>query len=241
MKYSASAQLWVGNPDIVKNAALKLIQNEYCSNKSFEAGSDADHCGRCCVCKHIEQQQHHATLIIATEKSTYSRSDLDLIFSKITLSRSEREPFFCVITQADKLSSSCANSLLKLLEEPPCGWHWILLTDRLQEVMPTIVSRCVVTPFASERSSRSYEELYGALSYNWRKDLIHFGQLLDRSKITDYESKLLLDDLLAFWSADQKQRELVHYLYECLEYQPMPGSSKFFWRTVYLKMCSLLG
>ncbi len=241
MKHSASTRLWAGNPDVVKRTALKLVQNVYCSNKSSEDEGGVDGCGYCSVCKQIEQQQHHATLTIATEKSTYSRSDLDLIFSKITLSRSEQEPFFCVIAQADKLSSSCANSLLKLLEEPPCGWHWLLLTDRLQEVLPTIVSRCLVTHFTSEKSNRSYEELYGALSYSWRKDLVHFGQLLDRSKITDYESKLLLDDLLIFWSADQKQRELVNYLYECLVYQPMPGSSKFFWRTVYLKMCSLLG
>ena len=40
-----------------------------------------------------------------------------------------------------------ANKLLKSLEEPPAHVHFILVTDRLERVLPTIVSRCQVVEF----------------------------------------------------------------------------------------------
>lgn len=46
------------------------------------------------------------------------------------------------IDPADKLSRGAANSLLKILEEPPKQVLFVLLVDELQRVLPTIRSRC---------------------------------------------------------------------------------------------------
>jgi DNA polymerase III subunit delta' len=46
--------------------------------------------------------------------------------------------FDCV----DLMKDSTANSMLKLLEEPPAGTVLLLLTERPSAVLPTIVSRC---------------------------------------------------------------------------------------------------
>jgi DNA polymerase-3 subunit delta' len=59
-----------------------------------------------------------------------------------------------VIEDADALNEQAANRMLKTLEEPPAFVHLLLLTTRLGEVMPTIVSRCQLVrfdPLAPER------------------------------------------------------------------------------------------
>ncbi|MFC1692284.1 ATP-binding protein [Candidatus Latescibacterota bacterium] len=53
----------------------------------------------------------------------------------------------CVILSADKLNDKTANSLLKILEEPPGGVYFILTTERLNSVLPTIVSRASIVRF----------------------------------------------------------------------------------------------
>ena len=47
-----------------------------------------------------------------------------------------------VIEGAERMNDQAANRLLKTLEEPPPFAHLVLLSDRVQDVLPTIVSRC---------------------------------------------------------------------------------------------------
>ncbi len=52
-----------------------------------------------------------------------------------------------VIEAAETLNEQAANRLLKTLEEPPAYAHLVLVSDRKEEVMATIVSRCVHVRF----------------------------------------------------------------------------------------------
>jgi DNA polymerase-3 subunit delta' len=47
-----------------------------------------------------------------------------------------------VIEGADAMNDQAANRLLKTLEEPPSFVHLVLLTDRREDMLPTIASRC---------------------------------------------------------------------------------------------------
>lgn len=51
-----------------------------------------------------------------------------------------------VIVDADRMNSSAANSLLKMLEEPHPYAKIILTTTALGEILPTVLSRCVNVP-----------------------------------------------------------------------------------------------
>lgn len=54
-----------------------------------------------------------------------------------------------VVPMAHRMNSASANSLLKTLEEPPPGGHWLLLCNEPGQLLPTIRSRCqsvVVAP-----------------------------------------------------------------------------------------------
>jgi DNA polymerase III subunit delta' len=52
-----------------------------------------------------------------------------------------------VIEAVETLNEQAANRLLKTLEEPPAYAHLVLVSDRKEEVMATIVSRCVHVRF----------------------------------------------------------------------------------------------
>jgi len=54
-----------------------------------------------------------------------------------------------IVEGAERLGDVAGNRILKPLEEPPAGSHVILVTDRAEDVLATIRSRCVPVPFRS--------------------------------------------------------------------------------------------
>ena len=66
-----------------------------------------------------------------------------------------------VIEGADAMNDQAANRMLKTLEEPAEFVHLVLLTDRLQDVLPTIASRCQHVRFDALPSARIAASLQG--------------------------------------------------------------------------------
>lgn len=54
---------------------------------------------------------------------------------------------FVLILEADKMTEEAANCFLKTLEEPPVDTLFVLVTSRLEHVLPTIRSRCQIIHF----------------------------------------------------------------------------------------------
>lgn len=52
-----------------------------------------------------------------------------------------------IVEGAERLRDVAGNRILKPLEEPPAHSHVILVTDRPEDLLPTIRSRCVPVPF----------------------------------------------------------------------------------------------
>jgi DNA polymerase III subunit delta' len=49
-----------------------------------------------------------------------------------------------VLAPAEAMNAVAANTLLKMLEEPPPATMFVLVSDALDDVLPTIRSRCVL-------------------------------------------------------------------------------------------------
>lgn len=54
-----------------------------------------------------------------------------------------------VVTEAEAMNPAAANSLLKILEEPPSSLYFILISTRSKSLLPTIRSRCRVMAFGA--------------------------------------------------------------------------------------------
>ncbi|HMD51575.1 MAG TPA: hypothetical protein VKG62_02590 [Solirubrobacteraceae bacterium] len=66
-----------------------------------------------------------------------------------------------VVEAVDTMNDQAANRMLKTLEEPPSFVHLLLLTDRLQDVLATIASRCLQVRFDPLPPGRMAERLEG--------------------------------------------------------------------------------
>ncbi len=68
---------------------------------------------------------------------------------KIEQIRSIRQGFYlqggkkvCLIDGAETMTAEASSSLLKILEDPPAGVHFVLLAEQLRLLFDTIISRC---------------------------------------------------------------------------------------------------
>ena len=68
-------------------------------------------------------------------------TESEQIISKLSLKSVEGGYKIMIIWHAEKMNQQCANSLLKLLEEPPAGTIFILTTDAPEQILETIISR----------------------------------------------------------------------------------------------------
>ena len=68
-------------------------------------------------------------------------TESESILSKLSLKSVEGGYKIMIIWHAEKMNAECANSILKLLEEPPAGTIFILTTDAPEQMLETIISR----------------------------------------------------------------------------------------------------
>src|SRR5690348_5008509 len=108
------AYLWIGSYDALIASSKQWLQNFLCKHGA---------CGTCSTCQQISAEQHHAITWVHP-KSAYTLEDLEIIVSTIAFALEENQHHFFILCKADLLTPTCANSLLKSLEEPPTGYHF---------------------------------------------------------------------------------------------------------------------
>lgn len=235
------AELWIGSHDALVGEAHQYLQKFFCPNGG---------CATCATCLQIRQQQHHGSIWISPDKG-YTLESLAVIFETMAFALQPDQHIFFVLQKADYLTTACANSLLKSLEEPKNGYHFILLASRADALLPTIKSRCIIKTFASHSVDPAYEQLFTLLSSSTHRDPAVFLKAIDTSKINERESSELLDSLLSYWikmysgavnkgdkEAQKKALANIDVFKAGLAEPPMPGSSKLFWKNVFMSLAS---
>lgn len=136
-----------------RRVALELAQRELCFRR--------DACGRCEGCKPFHADplplELPNLLRIAPEgkagliRISAIRED-DLVEGGVIRWAHQAPPPRChrwiLVEDAHRLNGASANMLLKILEEPPAGTHFLLVTHRPEGMLQTIRSRCERIPFS---------------------------------------------------------------------------------------------
>ncbi len=237
MNQIAPAQLFIV-PHIQTQAVVnKYLQTLFCQENN---------CGTCTICNLIKDKQHHSVLWIEPEKR-YTLDLLESIFKKTELSLEQNQKYFFVLTKADFLTPACANSLLKIVEEPPNGYHFIFTAQRKQLVLPTIRSRCVIESYGTTITN-GQPLAFGTHFMSLAIDPHAFLKELSSTQITEIESRELVDLFLEYWCTHYKKivtsgsstqiaktKRMIDLFEQALANPPMPGSSKIFWRNLFLQ------
>lgn len=205
----------------------------------------------CFTCYAIEQNRHHGVLWLTPEKN-YTREQLEPIFHRLNFLLDPEEQYYIVLQKADLLSASCANSLLKSLEEPPRGYHFMLLTDNPHRLLPTITSRCHMVRIQSAygiQHDGHHQDLITLFTNTTMPSLTQACKALDTLKINDHEAAQILASLTHHWNRVQQdaciagdaqlqevsERALL-VIEKATDKQPMPGSSKIFFKNLFLQL-----
>lgn len=95
----------------------------------------------------ITAADHPDVLFIEPDGQTIKVEQIRLLKSELSKSGMESAKKVLIIDQAEKMTVSAANSLLKFIEEPNGQTYIFLLTENSEKILPTIRSRCQLIPF----------------------------------------------------------------------------------------------
>lgn len=119
-------------------------------------GQGLDSCDACLNCRRIDSNNHPDVLWTRPE-SKLRLITIDQIrdnIQTISLKPSEAAYKIAIISGADRMNTQAANAFLKTLEEPPARSVIILLTTSLEQILETILSRCLRLHFAGSDKAR---------------------------------------------------------------------------------------
>jgi DNA polymerase-3 subunit delta' len=140
-----------------------LLRNALCEQPNIHEQA----CGHCKSCEYsfvehpklrvIEKNPELKTAVVTIEQ-------IRELSSFIELASSSQEDYKIIyIKDADVLSTSAANALLKNLEEPPTNTFFVLNSKNLHKILPTIRSRSSIhfLPSPTREQTESYLEQQG--------------------------------------------------------------------------------
>lgn len=130
-------------------------------------------CGACSSCNWFNEGNHPDFHLLspeqeseaddetATAKKTKKKTQISVSqirelagFTSLSSHRSDGLRIV-LLNPAEALNTASANALLKMLEEPPTGVVFILVSHQIQRLLPTILSRChkIAMPIPDEASA----------------------------------------------------------------------------------------
>lgn len=104
-------------------------------------------CGACADCARAGRGVHPDLHVLEREGDVYRVEQIAPVVADLSLRPFSAAHRVWVIPEVEYLNPQSANKLLKSIEEPPSYVVFILVTDRLERVLPTIVSRCQTVEF----------------------------------------------------------------------------------------------
>ena len=116
-------------------------------------------CGACPACKRFLAGSHPDVHVVRPEKKSIGVDEVRELIDALALRPYEGGRHIVIVEQADKLTPSAQNALLKTLESPSGEAMFFLVTDAPGALLPTIVSRCQTVRF----SDLSVEDCAGVL------------------------------------------------------------------------------
>lgn len=225
---SHPAYILSGNKNQTAKKAIELIKEQFCTYQQ---------CGICHVCINIDNKQFFSMGWFNGRTSDH----VEEIIEKTAFALNEDESFVFVIEAAEQLNESAANKLLKIVEEPPHGYHFLFLTNNLHAIIPTIKSRCIL--LATQEEELASQEPLIEFFTSASKQPVEFLQYVSKLELDENDTKNYLDELLHYWYVqlknnpyDEAAQCTIAIIQNAYKNLPMSGGSKLFWKNLYIAL-----
>jgi DNA polymerase-3 subunit delta' len=125
-----------------KEFALFLAKTLFCRDLN-----EITPCNSCINCKRIESGNHPDVHVIEPDGLSIKKQQIGHLQGEFSKTGVESKQKYYIINQADRMTTNASNSLLKFLEEPNNQTTAILLTEQINQMLDTIISRCQTLSF----------------------------------------------------------------------------------------------
>ena len=121
---------------------------------------EADPCNECPSCKKADSGNHPDIITVQHEKPNVISVDeiREQVVQTMDIRPYSGKYKIYIINDAQLMNPQAQNALLKTIEEPPAYGIVILITNSLERLLPTIISRCITlsTKPVKERDGEEY-------------------------------------------------------------------------------------
>lgn len=183
-------------------------------------------------------QFHPDMIVIRPEKEEITIAMIRDVRDQLKFAPLKGARRITVMDQAETMNASAANAALKILEEPPSGNHFFLITSTPSNLLPTIISRCQslqFSPLTNEQIEACLVKYHGYLPEQARlaaaisegsmgRSLTITPELID-SVVTDLKkilsSKQASDilEISAKWYAEREKKgaieDILYIIHKC--------------------------
>lgn len=130
------AWLFIGPPGSGRsNAAIAFGAALVCPNGG---------CGLCEDCRAVRVGNHPDVEVVRPEGLSYKTEEARALVGRADLAPARARWHVIVMEDADRLTESANNVLLKSIEEPASRTVWLLCAPSVEDLLPTVRSRCQV-------------------------------------------------------------------------------------------------
>lgn len=138
------AYIFEGSAGVGKYEMAKWVaQMLYCARPTEEGLP----CLECNQCQRIEAEEHPDVVTLKPDGASIKVDQVRQIKEDFSKSGMESRQKILIVQDMEKMTASAANSILKFIEEPEGQITIMLLTTEIQQLLPTIISRCQIIHF----------------------------------------------------------------------------------------------
>lgn len=144
-----------------RNAGKEFIARTFAMALQCEDRQGVEPCQECHSCKQAQSGNHPDIIFVTHEKpGTIGVDDIrKQINGDVAIKPYSGPKKIYIVREGEKMTVQAQNALLKTLEEPPEYAVILILTDNVNALLPTILSRCVVLNMKPVKDARIKEYL----------------------------------------------------------------------------------
>ena len=109
-------------------------------------------CDECHACHTVRAGTHADVTVVRTEKLSIGVDEVRDLVRRSALAPVGRRWQIMIVEDADRLTEHACNALLKAIEEPTERTVWMLCAPTVEDVLPTIRSRCRLLTLATPKA-----------------------------------------------------------------------------------------
>ena len=215
-----------GNPDVM-DIVLSFVKEIICMDITDDNNIKN-------ICKRIDDGNYVDVKVIKSDGMLIKKDQLLDLQSEFNNKAFEGNKKIYIIRSAEKMNVQTANSILKFLEEPVDDIIAILITDNINMLLPTIISRCQVIKLNKKKCSydtiSNLSDLLISYGYNDISDDNKEKIINDVIWFTEYIENYKLDTLIytkKLWHNNFKDRNyniiginlMIYFYYDVIRYK----------------------